>query len=56
MHNYGLSHVVHNSESRRARIDLLTFIESADSNYPRLGGFTAVVKKNQKCRVVLPYI
>jgi hypothetical protein len=45
---YGLSHIVHNSESRRARIDLLTFIESADPNYPRLGVFTAVIKKNSK--------
>jgi hypothetical protein len=45
---YGLSHVVHNSKSRRARIDLLTFIGSADPNYPRLGVFTAVIKKNSK--------
>jgi hypothetical protein len=44
----GLSHVVHNSESRRARIDLLTFIVSADPNYPRLGVFTAVIKRNFK--------
>jgi hypothetical protein len=43
-----LPHVVHNSESRRARIDLLTFTESADTNYPRLGVFTAVIKKNSK--------
>jgi hypothetical protein len=42
------------SESRRARVDLLTFIESADPSYPRLGVFTAVInKKNQKCGVVL---
>jgi hypothetical protein len=26
----------------------LTFIESADPNYPRLGVFTAVIKKNSK--------
>jgi hypothetical protein len=45
---YGLSHIVHNSESRRARIDLLTFIELADPNYPRLDVFIAVIKKNQK--------
>jgi hypothetical protein len=44
---YGLSHVVHNSESRRARIGLLTFIESADPNYPRLDVFTAVIKKKK---------
>jgi hypothetical protein len=48
MHIYGLSHVVPNSESRRARINLLTFIESTDDNYPRLGVFTAVIKKKFK--------
>jgi hypothetical protein len=31
----------------------LTFIESTDPNYPRLGVFTAVIKKKSKCRVVL---
>jgi hypothetical protein len=41
-------HVVHNSEFRRARIDQLTFIESADPNYPRLDVFNAVIKKNSK--------
>jgi hypothetical protein len=43
-----LSHIIPNSESRRARINLLTFIESTDPNYPRLGVFTAVIKKNFK--------
>jgi hypothetical protein len=43
-----LSHIIPNSESRRARINLLTFIESTDPNYPRLGVFTAVIKKKSK--------
>jgi hypothetical protein len=29
-------------------LDLLTFIESADPSYPKLGVFTAVIKKKSK--------